>query len=75
MQRSPRHKATAAKRKASYFDLKLEYGKIEPREDSIVISYGLKDIKWNLDKNCVHLILYECQLESEPRGQTFSWTG
>ena len=50
-----------------YVDLKLEYGKFEPREDSIVISYGLKDIQWNLDKNCVRLILiadvYKRQLQ------------
>lgn len=40
-----------------YVVLKLEYGKIEPGADSIVVSYGLKDIKWNLDKNYVRLIV------------------
>lgn len=51
-----------------YVDLKLEYGKFEPREDSIVISYGLKDIQWNLDKNCVRLILIAEVTQSESGG-------
>ena len=40
-----------------YVELKLEYGRITPPENSVAVSYGLEDIKWNLDKGYVRLNL------------------